>query len=85
MPFNPFQKLPIDTDVPLPAGVVAPRIPYDEMEVGHSVLVPHREWGLSDESAAKMAHQASRRLKPKKFASRKEGDEGECTRIWRVE
>lgn len=77
---NQFTIIPIDDDIPMPAGNALPRgvLPYAVLKVGQSFAFPD---GYEASKAYKSTTNATRRLKPKVFRTRKLENEVRC---WRV-
>ena len=75
-------SISIETDVPLPTKNFLPKIPFEDMKIGHSCVVP-----TPDRKAYLNVAQAVQRFQkknpPRRFALRKE--DKDSVRVFRVE
>ena len=75
-------SISIETDVPMPTKNFLPKIPFEEMKIGHSCVIP-----IPDRKAYLNVAQAVQRFQkknpPKRFALRKETKDS--VRVFRVE
>lgn len=87
MPWNPLIHLPIEEHVELPPSVVAPRIPWEDMEPGQSVFLPQDVYQVQPETLVKLAGNANIRYAEKgwRFVSASVVEGGrQGVRIWRA-